>query len=60
VALNKCPYGKLQLPDSTVLFTTYASLVARRQVRGKNSSRLDQPGDTVILRCRWVPLVAIP
>ena len=44
VALNKCPYGKLALADETVLFTTYASLVAKKQGGGrkKNRSRLDQ------------------
>lgn len=44
VALNKCPYGKLKLDEETVLFTTYASLVAKKQGGGrkKNRSRLDQ------------------
>ena len=44
VPLNKCPYGKLNLDDATVLFTTYSSLVAKKQGSGrkKNRSRLDQ------------------
>jgi hypothetical protein len=44
VALNKCPYGKLKLGGSTVLFATYSSLVAKRHgASGNNfSSRLDQ------------------
>ena len=43
VPLNKCPYGKLKLDDATVLFTTYSSLVAKKQGgRGKNRSRLSQ------------------
>eukprot|EP01044_Picomonas_judraskeda_P009193 COSAG03_NODE_1103_length_4811_cov_1.804542_1_plen_936_part_00 len=44
VPLNKCPYGKLKLDDETVLFTTYSSLVAKKQGvgRAKNRSRLQQ------------------
>ena len=33
VALNKCPYGKLKLGATTVLFATYSSLSARPRGR---------------------------
>jgi hypothetical protein len=42
VALNKCPYGKLDLDDSTVLFTTYASLISAQSGNRKKKRRLDQ------------------